>query len=226
MQDREREKQLAAEAAVALVEEGMTLGLGSGSTLSRALPLLGRRLADGLAFRGVATSTSTASLAAEAGIPLVDFAEVAELDLAIDGADEVSPELHMIKGGGGALVREKIVAAASRRVAIMVDSSKIVQTLGRFPLPVEVVPFGHELFLARMRTRDVPARLRMLHGAPFVTDNGNLIIDCSFGEIGDAAVLHHELNSWPGVVDTGLFIDLLDVLIVGRGEAVEVTEKD
>jgi len=214
-------KRRAAEAAVALVEDGMTLGLGTGSTVRFALEALGRRVRDGLRVRALASSSGTERLAGELGIPLVGFAEIDSIDLVIDGADEVSADLQMIKGGGGALLREKILAAAADRVAIIADDAKKVEVLGRFPLPVEVVPFGHELFVRRRRAEGIEAELRQRDGRPVQTDSGNLIVDCPFHQIPDPAGLHLRLVAEPGVVETGLFIDLLDDLFLGTALGVE-----
>lgn len=221
VQDVSKLKQRAAEAAVALVEDGMTLGLGTGSTVRFALEALGRRVREGLDTRGIASSSSTEVLARRLEIPLVGFDEIETIDLVIDGADEVSPTFQMIKGGGGALLREKVLAAAAERVVIIVDGSKTVDVLGRFPLPVEVVPYGHELFLRRRQQHGVRAVVRQTADGPLISDNGNLIIDCHLHEISEPEALHQELIAEVGVVETGLFIDLLDHLIIASESGIE-----
>jgi ribose 5-phosphate isomerase A len=216
----EREKQLAAEAAAELVESGMTVGLGTGSTAVYAIRRLGTRVAEGLAIRAVPTSTQSEKLAREVGIPLVDFGEVTGLDLTLDGADELDPALHLTKGGGGALFREKIVAAASRRLVIFADHSKRVERLGRFPLPVEVNPFGWQVAAARIAALCPNVTLRQAGDTPFVTDNHGYILDCAFGEIPDPPALERQLRAITGVTETGLFIAMAEQAFVGEGETV------
>jgi len=185
----EREKQLAAEACAALVEPGMVIGIGTGSTAAYAVRKLGERVREGLRVRGLPTSEATRRLAEAEGIPLVTFADVTALDLTLDGADEFDSQLNLTKGGGGALFREKIVAAASRRLVIFADSSKRVARLGRFPLPVEVNPFGWQATAARIEALGAGVKLRGGAGQPFVTDNHGYVLDCTFGTIADPAVL-------------------------------------
>ncbi len=218
-------KQMAGAAAAEMVEDGMVLGLGTGSTVNFFLRALGEKVAAGMRVAGIPTSERTATLCREVGIGLLDFAEVGRLDLAVDGADEIDPDFHMIKGGGGALLREKMVAAAADRVVIAVDPSKRVESLGAFPLPVEVVPFGHQQVERRLDAMGISYRLRLADGKPYVTDNGNLILDCGMGDIDDPRALHDSLNAITGVVDNGLFIDLCHCLIVGADGRVEVIEK-
>ena len=180
------QKRAAAAASVALIEPGMTLGLGTGSTAAIMVELLGARVAQGLEVVGLPTSEATAQQAQGLGIPLTNFAEVTRLDLTIDGADELDGALRLIKGGGGALLREKIVASLSDRVVIIADAGKHVATLGAFALPVEVVPFAAPALLPKLAALGCDSRLRMTgHGAPFRTDENNLIIDCPFGAIED-----------------------------------------
>ena len=226
----DHEKRAAAEAAVALVEDGMVVGLGTGSTAAHAVRALGARLSrDALKIRAVPTSEATRKLAESLGIPLIGLDEVDLIDLTIDGADEIDGQLRMIKGGGGALLREKLVAAASFHVAIIVDSSKTVDRLGAFPLPVEALPFGvmttsravaaigHDFGLP-------PGGVKIRAGAdgsPFITDQGNYILDLSFGRIADAAGLAQELDHITGIVEHGLFLDEAHRLFVGRGDEVE-----
>jgi ribose 5-phosphate isomerase A len=214
-------KRAAAEAAVTLVEPGMKLGLGTGSTAKHFVDLLGARVKAGLDVLCVPTSEATARQAASLGIPLTTLDETPELDLTVDGADELDGELRLVKGGGGALLREKIVAAASARLVIIADASKRVEQLGAFPLPVEVVRFGHvatERAIVELAAEVGCAgqvRLRIAaDGTPFVTDNGNLIYDCAFGAIPDPEALDEALKIIPGVVENGLFLGLADLAIV------------
>jgi ribose 5-phosphate isomerase A len=221
--DREQTaKRHAGERAAELVMDGMTVGLGTGSTVYWALQRLGERVRGGLRLRGIPTSRQTEELARTLGIPLTTFAEVRELDLAIDGADEIDAGLNLIKGGGGALLREKIVAAASRQLVVVADRSKVVATLGARPLPVEIVPFGHEVTMRRLAALGGVPTLRYVAGQPFVTDNGNLIADCAFGAIPDPARLERELKLVVGVVESGLFVERASVAIVGTDAGVEI----
>lgn len=223
--NREREKQLAAEACVALVEPGMVLGLGTGSTAAFAVRKLGERVREGLKVRGLPTSESTRRLAQAEGIPLTSFEEVTRLDLTLDGADEFDPALNLIKGGGGALFREKIVAAASRRLVIFADGSKRVPQLGRFPLPVEVNPFGWQVAAARIRDLGAEVTLRQDGEDPFVTDNQGYVLDCAFGTIADPPALEQRLRAIVGVTVTGLFVGLADAVIVADGETIETLHR-
>ncbi len=217
----------AAEAAVAEVKPGMKLGLGSGRTAEHFVRLLGEKVRAGLRIVGVPTSERTAELARELGIPLATLDEEPELDLDVDGADEIDPELRLIKGGGGALLREKIVATASKRMLVLGDPSKTVKTLGAFPLPIEVVPFGLK---ATRRAIDravgelllsAKMQLRLANGDPFVTDGGHYILDASFGRIPDPEALAGALAATPGVVDHGLFLGLATAAIIGRSDGVD-----
>lgn len=223
----------AAAAAVAQVEDGMLLGLGTGSTAAHFVQLLGRRVAQGLKVRGVPTSEATRRLAVECGVPLVPAEKVGLIDLAVDGADEVDDAFQLIKGGGAALLREKIVAAASRHFMIIVDENKCVETLGAFPLPVEVTPFGYPLTAAKVydalraagcANADVSLR-EDAAGQPVVTDGGNHILDCRCHSIPHAAELADRLKRIVGVVEHGLFIGMARTVIVGRGDGVEVRER-
>ena len=202
----------------------MTVGLGTGSTAAHAIRSLGRRVGQGLAVRGVPTSEASAALARAEGIPLVDLNEVERVHLAIDGADEVDRKKRCIKGGGGALLREKIVASAADRLVLVVDSGKTVERLGAFPLPVEVVPFAREQVRREMLALGASVDLRAGTHGPFVTDEGNHILDCRFGEIVDAAALAARLDAVPGIVEHGLFIDMADDVIVGRGGSAHFME--
>jgi ribose 5-phosphate isomerase A len=219
-------KRRAAEAALAFVEDGMRLGLGSGSTAAHFVSLLGGRVAAGLKVVGVPTSRSTEALAKESGVPLTTLDEIGELDLDIDGADEIGPSLSLIKGGGGALLREKIVAAASRRMIVIADASKQVATLGAFPLPIEIVTFG--VGVTKRAVENVAAdlglsgkvSLRLNGGKPFVTDCGNYVLDASFGRIRDPEALACRLDGIPGVVEHGLFLGLADLALVASTEGI------
>ena len=215
--ERDAFKREAAEAAVELVQDGMVVGLGTGSTAAFAVEALARRHRQGLRFVGIPTSERTATQAAAAGIPLTSLDEHRQIDLTIDGADEVERgTLNLIKGLGGALLREKIVAAASRRLAIIVDGAKLVDRLGtRAPVPVEVVAFGLEATRAALEGLGASTRLRLSSaGEPFVTDSGNRILDCSFGPITDPARLEERIRRVVGVVESGLFIGRADPVFV------------
>jgi ribose 5-phosphate isomerase A len=221
--ERDALKRAAAEAAVELVQDGMVVGLGTGSTAAFAVEALARRHRHGLRFVGIPTSERTAAQAAAAGIPLTSFGEHRQIDLTIDGADEVERgTLNLIKGLGGALLREKIVAAASRRLAIIVDGAKLVDRLGtRAPVPVEVVAFGLEATGAALEGLGASARLRLSSaGEPFVTDSGNRILDCSFGPIADPARLEERIRRVVGVVESGLFIGRADPVFVADAAGV------
>lgn len=222
-------KYAAAAKALEFVEPGMKLGLGSGSTSAAFVELLGVRIRDGLNVICTATSNDTVQKARALGIALAPLADLAPLDLAVDGADEADPRLDLIKGGGGALTREKIVEAAAERLIIIADERKWVKRLGRFPLPVEVVEFAHpvtRMQIARTAATfgfgEIPITLRQHNGVPFKTDNGNLIYDCAFGEIKDAPALADALACIPGVVEHGLFVGMAEALVLARTGGVEV----
>jgi ribose 5-phosphate isomerase A len=207
-------KKAAGEKAAALVQPGMLVGLGTGSTAFWAIQKIGEMVKEGLHIQAVATSLASEKQARELGIPITSFSEIQQLDIDIDGADEVSEDFQIIKGGGGSLLREKIVAMASRRRVIVVDERKYVKKLGRFPLPLEVVPFGWELVFKTLQSLKGTPTLRTREDAPYITDNSNYIIDCSFGEINDPEQLHHQLKTITGIVETGLFINLKPSVIV------------
>ena len=210
----------AARAALAHVEDGMKLGIGTGSTAEAFVRLLAKKVAGGLNIIGVPTSERTAALCRELGVKLATLEEEPRLDLTIDGADEVGPGLVLVKGGGGALLREKIVAAASRRMIVIADDTKNVETLGRFPLPIEINPFGMRATIAAIGEAATslglsgPLAVREKDGKPFVTDGGHMIVDASFGRIPDPRALSAALHAIPGVVEHGLFIDLADLAIL------------
>ena len=214
-------KRFAAEKALEFVEPGMKLGLGTGSTAAAFVELLGARCRDGLSLKCVPTSVVTGRQAERAGVPLTTLDAVGWLDLTIDGADEIDPNLELIKGGGGALLIEKIVASASDRMIVIADASKRVDSLGAFPLPVEVTPFGWETTRAVIEQVlegcDVDGRetkLRLAKDEPFLTDEGNMIIDLHLKRIGEPNALAYALNAVPGVVDSGLFLNIADAAII------------
>lgn len=216
----------AARAALEHVTPGMRLGIGTGSTAEEFVRLLAVKVAGGMEIIGVPTSERTAALCAELGVPLSTLDETPELDLTIDGADEIDAELSLIKGGGGALLREKIVASASARMIVIADESKIVETLGRFPLPIEVNRFGlraTEIAVGKAASSlglSGPLTLRMTGDEPFVTDGGHLILDASFGRIPDARALSDALHAIPGVVEHGLFLGLADLAVIAGSTGI------
>ena len=223
-------KRRAAQAAIAHVREGMRLGLGSGTTMAHFVELLGRRVAEGLSVIGVPTSEKTAALARRAGVPLTTLDETPELDLAVDGADEIGPGLALIKGAGGALLREKIVANASERMIVIADAGKRVLELGAFPLPIEVAAFGLTATALAIERATIELGLnaaldvRLNNGAPYVTDGGNRIIDASFGRIPDPEALAGRLAGIPGVIEHGLFLGLADLALLASPDGVaEIT---
>lgn len=228
----EAQKRAAAARAVEYVRSGMRVGLGTGSTAKHFVELIGERVRAGLDIIAVPTSEATRADAERLGIPLTTLDETPELDLTVDGADEIGPGLILIKGGGGALLREKIVAAASARMIVIADESKWVATLGRFPLPIEVTPFG---FAATRRAVEAaivkvqpggPLTLRMTKdGHAFVTDGGHWIIDAALGRIDDPRALAHALSAVPGVMEHGLFVDLAQIVIIGGQDGVRVVER-
>lgn len=220
-----RAKQAAAEKAVTYVKDGMTVGLGTGSTAKIAVELIGRKIAQGLTIQGVPTSLGTQRLAQKNKIPLLSDFEA--IDLTIDGADEVDAGGNLIKGGGGALTREKIVAAASTKLIIIVDESKLVKKLGAFPLPVEILPFGYKFVRHQLNRLGGQAKVRKHADEIFITDNRNYILDCNFGRIENAKELMQTIDNIPGVVETGLFVGMVDLVIVGdvSGTAREINFK-
>src|SRR5512140_1600444 len=198
---RDAEKQAAARAAVQLVESDSIVGLGSGSTATFAIRFLAERIRDGLKIAGIPTSQATKALAEQLGIPLTTLEEHPVIDIDIDGADEIDPQLNLIKGGGGALLREKVIASASRHFIVVAESVKLVPHLGKFPLPVEVIPFAEPLIKGRIEALGAHVSLRKYaYGNPYVTDEGHHILDCNFGEIADPAALDDSLHAIPGVV--------------------------
>ena len=226
MKDLDRPKQQAAKRALDLIRDGQVIGLGTGSTAKFAIEGLGRLVREGLSVKGVPTSVATERLARELAIPLVNLNEAGVIDVTLDGADEVDPDFNMIKGGGGALTREKLVALASVKRVILVDESKLVSRLGQSRLlPIEVLPFAWTLAARLLTGLGCVASLREHDGVPFVTDNGNHILDCAFGPIEDAATLEKRIKLLPGVIECGLFIGIADTLVIGFDGRVEVRER-
>jgi ribose 5-phosphate isomerase A len=212
-------KQRVALKATSLVKPGMMLGLGSGTTMHWFVTALAEHVKEGLQFTAVPTSSDVQKLAEEKGIPLTTLNEVDSIDLTIDGADEIDTNWQLIKGGGGALLQEKLVASVSRDLVIIADHSKMVDQLGNFPLPVEVVPYGWKQVQKRLEQfYKIRITLREKNNRPFLTDHGHYILDCHFKQITDAPTLNGELNLIPGVVETGLFIDMVSGLFIGYAD--------
>src|SRR6201996_3032261 len=225
------EKAAAARKSLEYVKDGMIVGLGSGSTATFAIQLLGEQVRQGLKIRGIPTSRASGELAKSLNIPLTSFDEVDATDVTIDGADEVAPGLALIKGGGGALLHEKIVAAASRKLVIVADEHKMVEHLGHFPLPVEVIPFAAGPVKKQLEGLGAHPVLRAGHDdGPYITDEGNYIFDCHYEKILDLAAVAKALKSITGVVEHGLFLGLASVAIVagadgGRGGGEEISSR-
>lgn len=219
-------KKNAAEHAVSLIQSGMKVGLGTGSTAKFAVEALGRRIRqEGLKVKGVPTSESTRKLAVEHGVPLLSFEEADRLDLCIDGADEADPGLNLTKGGGGALLREKVVAFVSERFYCVVDDAKLVDKLHAFPLPIEVIPFAEKVVERELVRLGGTPTLRRKDGAPYLTDNGLWILDCRFPPIEDPPMLARALSSIPGIAEHGLFCGLTHAIVVGTESGVRVIER-
>jgi ribose 5-phosphate isomerase A len=217
----DQEKEAAARASLRFIQPGQVVGLGSGSTATHFIELLGAEVKKGLRIRGIPTSVRSRELADSLGIPLTTFNECQEIAVTVDGADEVDPQLRLIKGGGGALLREKIVASASRQLVIVADASKQVATLGKFPLPVEVIRFAQALIAKKIAALGARVVLRTSSdGKPYVTDENNHILDCHFGAIQDPDTLAQVLSEMPGVVEHGLFIGMASVVLVARGNEI------
>lgn len=210
--------------AIQYIEDDMKVGLGTGSTMYYAIKHLGERVKEGLNIVCVPTSEKTAEWAEKFEIPLSDFSEIRSLDIAIDGADEVDENLQLIKGGGGALLREKIVADAAKKFIVIVDESKVVKTLGKFKLPIEVIPFGWKITAQSIESLGCKAILRKKEEEIFVTDNQNYILDCDFSEIHHPEQLNNTLKSIVGVVETGLFINMTKKVLVSRSATNEIKE--
>jgi len=217
----EQEKEAAGRASLRFVRNGDIVGLGTGSTAAYAVRFLGERVQAGLKIRGIPTSIHTRELAIRLGIPLTTLDEVQEIDLTIDGADEIDPELRLIKGGGGALLREKIVASATKKFVIIADSTKQVPALGKFPVPVEVISFAQALVSKKIAALGASVSVRTdSAGQPFMTDERHHILDCKFGQIADPPALAHALDTIPGVVEHGLFIDMATVALIAKGDQI------
>jgi len=219
----DREKEAAARASLRFVRDGQVVGLGTGSTAAHFIKLLGERVRNGLRIRGIPTSDRSRELAASLGIPLTTLDECQEIAVTVDGADEVDPQLRLIKGGGGALLREKIVASATQQMVVVADATKQVNVLGNFPLPVEVIKFAQAVVGKKIAAMGADVRLRVEdNGKPYLTDENNHILDCRFGEIRDPDRLARELSEMPGVVEHGLFIGMASVVLFARG--IEIVE--
>jgi len=226
MDARDHAKELAAQKALEFIENGMIVGLGSGSTATHFIKLLGERVQQGLKVRGIPSSKSSEALAKSLFIPIIDFHDTSEIDVTIDGADEVAPGLALIKGGGGALLREKIVASASKKFVVVADSSKIVKHLGKFPLPVEVIPMAAPLVAARLAALGITPHVRQAAtGGDYITDEGNLILDCNCGEIEDPPALAAAIRAIVGVVEHGLFLNMADLAIVSSDREIRLLNK-
>jgi ribose 5-phosphate isomerase A len=215
------EKEAAARASLQFIRDGQIVGLGTGSTAAYFIKLLAEKVKNGLQIRGIPTSVRSLELAQSLGIPLTTLDECQEIAVTVDGADEVDPHLRLIKGGGGAALREKIVASATKQLVIVADESKQVTVLGKFPLPVEVIRFAQALVAKRIRELGADVQLRTgADGRPFVTDEHNHILDCRFGQIPDPDGLARELSDMPGVVEHGLFIGMASVALFARGREI------
>ena len=226
--EKEELKKLAGEKAADYIEDGMIVGLGTGSTVEYTLKKLGKLVRSGLKIKGIPTSVHTKRIAIEQEIPLTTLEENPVIDITIDGADEVDSNLNLIKGGGGALAREKIIAFNSKKVIIVIDDSKIVKALGiDFPLPVEVLKFGWTSTKKTLEELNCIVELRKIMGnEPFITDNSNYILDCEFDRIDEPEQLEININNIPGVVENGLFIGLVDEVIVGGKQGILTLEKE
>jgi ribose 5-phosphate isomerase A len=225
----ERLKEATGRAGADMVKDGDIVGLGTGSTARFAIERLGERVGKGLRIRGIPTSSESERLARKCRIPLVALDEAGTIDITIDGADEVDPRLDLIKGLGGALLREKIVAAATRNQVIVVDGSKMVERLGtKTPVPVEVVPFGHALTARRLAAMGCQPALRQAKdsNSPYITDNANFIYDCRFAGIDDARKLETAIDAIPGVVESGLFVGMAHVVITATEKGLDVRRRE
>jgi ribose 5-phosphate isomerase A len=219
-------KRRAAERGLEFVRDGQVVGLGTGSTAKFAIEGVARLVREGLSIKGVPTSVATERLARELGITLISLNDAGVIDVTLDGADEVDRDLNLIKGGGGALTREKLVALASVKRVILADESKLVAKLGESRhLPVEVLPFAWSVSGRLLNELGCVSSLRDQNGEPFVTDNGNYILDCAFGPIEDATALEKKIKLLPGVIESGLFIGIADTVIIGFRDRVEMRER-
>jgi len=225
MDQQDQWKKAAAQKGVDYIRDGMIVGLGSGSTMKFAIELIGQKVKSGLSIKGVSSSVPSTELATQHGIELTGYEKLSIVDVNLDGADEVDPNFNLIKGGGGALLREKINAFAAQLNIILVDQTKMVEKLGRFPLPVEVNQFGHEEVKRTIeRIYGIEVELRMKEDSVFVSDNGNYILDCFFEEIDDPHTTNAELMHIPGLVETGFFLGVTDILIIGTESGPQVRQ--
>jgi ribose 5-phosphate isomerase A len=224
----DQEKEAAARASLKYLEDGQVVGLGTGSTAAYFIKLLGEKVRNGFRIRGIPTSDRSRELALSLGIPIITLDDSQEIAVTVDGADEVDPQLRLIKGGGGAMLREKIVASATKKLVIVADASKQVARLGKFPLPVEVIRFAQTLVTKRIEALGANVTVRKNpDGSPYVTDENNHVLDCRFGEIRDPDGLARRLSEMPGVVEHGLFIGMASVVLFARGsEIVELKRQD
>jgi len=219
------EKQLAADYSVNFIEDGMIVGLGTGSTVALMLQKLAERIRSGLNITAVSTSQATTKLASSLGVKVIKLSDVDQIDVTIDGADEVDESLNGIKGGGGALLHEKIIASNSKKNIWIVDSTKLVKTLGKFPLPVEVVKLGYTHLCAKLESIGLRPSIRMIRNKPFITDDNNYIVDIKIENIPDPAALDIRLKSFAGVVETGLFYGIVDSVVAGVGNKIKIFNK-
>jgi ribose 5-phosphate isomerase A len=217
----DQEKEAAAQASLRFIKDGQVVGLGTGSTAAHFIRLLGEKVKNGLRIRGIPTSVRSRDLAQSLGITLTTLDECQQIDVTVDGADEVDPQLRLIKGGGGALLREKIVASVTKQLVIVVDASKRVKTLGKFPLPVEVIKFAEAPVAKKIKALGAEVQLRMEgNGKPYLTDENNYILDCRFGRIRGPVALARQLSDMPGVVEHGLFIGMASKVLVANGSKI------
>jgi ribose 5-phosphate isomerase A len=224
----DQEKEAAARASLKFIQDGQVVGLGTGSTAAFFIQLLGERVNNGLRIRAIPSSDRSEEQAAALGIPLSTLEECQEIDVTVDGADEVDPKLRLIKGGGGALLREKVVASATRQYVIIADATKQVPVLGKFPLPVEVIKFARPVVAKKIEALGAEVTLRRAtNGEPYLTDENNYILDCRFGQIQDADSLGMKLSAMPGVVEHGLFIGMASVVLIAHGgDVVELRRQN
>lgn len=220
----EIEKEIAGKIAADYITDGMIVGLGTGSTVSYAIKEIGERIKKGLKIKAVSTSKSTSIMAQKLNIPLLSIDQVDSIDLTVDGADEIDTNFNGIKGGGGALLIEKIIASISRENIWVIDSNKMVNKLGAFPLPIEVVPYAVSTVMKKLEKKNFKPILRKLNNMNFITDNNNYIIDLNLGHIKDPKCLEIELNMIPGVIENGLFLNTVDTVIVGKSSEYEIIE--